>query len=302
MANRGGRGGWGGGGRGRESWGLVPWVKIDGNWHCLLQLSFSASLLTWKFDPFRGGREGQEDSQVTSAREAYEESAGVVDLRQLVGDRDAFGEAAEGLYHVRLEFTDKTAHPCDVSGVYDANRSLTVFHRVLDQNCRSASDKSFSASARECVGIAWVDISNPSSANVRFSAQVNRISEYYKKMNGENKFGESLRVIHVERREESFTSHRSPNILITWRGVDSKTPSSSISDHPRNESCSLSSPTCPMHDNDRAEDLWELIRWKLKHYPQDRGDVIRALSRFSKQKKIEEELSHPPSEHRYCTC
>eukprot|EP01079_Euglenida_sp_SAG-EU17-18_P008850 gene8850-8023_t len=66
-----------------RSYGLLPLIECEGEWHYLAQVSFAAShFLDFKVDPLRG-KEVDSDTTpfATAAREAWEESGGVLDLR-----------------------------------------------------------------------------------------------------------------------------------------------------------------------------------------------------------------------------
>eukprot|EP00762_Andalucia_godoyi_P001986 ANDGO_02544.mRNA.1 hypothetical protein PTSG_09773 len=62
------------------SYGIYPLLKVDNQWHVILQVSFSASLKTFKVDPFRGKQEASEAMQQTASRETKEESCMLLNI------------------------------------------------------------------------------------------------------------------------------------------------------------------------------------------------------------------------------
>lgn len=66
----------------KKSYGLAPWIKINGTPHALLQVSFAAGKLDAKFDPLRGKQDAfDEGAWECATREAFEESGRCIDLR-----------------------------------------------------------------------------------------------------------------------------------------------------------------------------------------------------------------------------
>ena len=68
-----------GGGRGgahsfNPSYGIMPWVLVDGEWYFLVQMGYSSELYNFKVDPLRGKKEPGETDWETAVRECHEES------------------------------------------------------------------------------------------------------------------------------------------------------------------------------------------------------------------------------------
>jgi hypothetical protein len=57
------------------SYGIVPWMNVNGEWYFLVQMGYSSSLYNLKVDPLRGHPEPNESSLwQTAVRECMEES------------------------------------------------------------------------------------------------------------------------------------------------------------------------------------------------------------------------------------
>ncbi|KAG2374824.1 hypothetical protein C9374_010401 [Naegleria lovaniensis] len=105
----------------RNSYGIVPWLFIDGEWHCILQISFSSQLLDVKLDPMRGTPKNKQETPVdTAIRETLEESAHVFDFRKA---KPNFQRLFKGLYHVKIVFDNDQDIETVLSG-FDNNQSI----------------------------------------------------------------------------------------------------------------------------------------------------------------------------------
>ena len=74
--------------------GILPWIRLDGAWYILFQMSLSAPLKTTKANPFRGGRKPGEQIAEAAWRELWEESGHVLDL-QCLRDKYPTDESVE---------------------------------------------------------------------------------------------------------------------------------------------------------------------------------------------------------------
>ena len=107
-----------------RSYGVVPWVRVHGQWFCLLQVSYSAAKWDYKMDPFRGKQEAGESSQSAAVREMDEESCHTLQITAatLKQKRHIF---RDDLFHIPVEF-DGDLEWCRVCEVFDSNRQVLV--------------------------------------------------------------------------------------------------------------------------------------------------------------------------------
>eukprot|EP00743_Colponemidia_sp_Colp-15_P004704 GILK01005068.1.p1 GENE.GILK01005068.1~~GILK01005068.1.p1 ORF type:complete len:366 (-),score=27.65 GILK01005068.1:51-1148(-) len=99
-----------------ESFGVVPWLKVNGKLYCITQLSYSSSLFDVKLDPFRGKAEDTETPFAAACRELYEESANLFLIDGLL-DSD---NHVDRLYHVAFQFVQEDL--MRLVDDYDSNR------------------------------------------------------------------------------------------------------------------------------------------------------------------------------------
>jgi hypothetical protein len=64
----------GGGGGGRDGYGIIPWFHHGHHWYFLTQFGYSSTLHDCKVDPLRGQLEAHETPSKTAVREVKEES------------------------------------------------------------------------------------------------------------------------------------------------------------------------------------------------------------------------------------
>jgi hypothetical protein len=193
------------GGRGRErkagaarrdSFGIVPWVIINGEPHALLQISFSANKVQSmaKFDPMRGRQKHGEAPWECAVREAYEESSGVLNLK---GAAEVRLLEKEKLYHVRLAFAiadgaDLAAATAEqvrgMIGQYPPNRAAIA----------EGHDMEMWAGASEVYGLGWVNMTQAAERPLRFA---NEVRDYVQPMVGRL---DEMPVLCVQREGNKF--------------------------------------------------------------------------------------------------
>jgi len=124
------------------SYGIVPWVKINNTFFVLGQVSVSAFKCDIKVDPFRGKPKDGETRWATAARELWEESAHLLDLRQLRVDHPSHAglfqhPSDNGLFHLSLQFS--------------TTDEFSQFVSQYDRNSAKLGNEK-----QECLGIAFV--------------------------------------------------------------------------------------------------------------------------------------------------
>lgn len=128
-----------------DSFGIVPWVLINGKWHILAQISYSTKFYDVKIDPFRGNQKGDENPAAIAARETKEESAFVLDFTTV---SNLFGKIRK-LYHVLCIFKNEK-EVSEVVKLYNQNRKLIVEGSVYGDTV--------SKGVKEVLGIIWIEL------------------------------------------------------------------------------------------------------------------------------------------------
>jgi ADP-ribose pyrophosphatase YjhB (NUDIX family) len=144
-----------------ESFGIIPWTFINNTWYFLAQMSFSSTHCSFKLDPLRGQKNNNEQPHDAAAREAFEESAHVLDFTRVSAD---FGNHLDNLYHVRVYF-QSAKELRDVVKLYDENREILL------------KDDEAAKYIKEVEGLAWVkwiqaERSAESSSKLRLASQL----------------------------------------------------------------------------------------------------------------------------------
>lgn len=149
----------------------MPWFRVGPLWLVLLQTSYSASLFNWKLDPLRGSQEKGETPWQAAAREAYEESRYVLDLRAtFAAKEDAEPRARPGqeLFHVICSFGQ---------GLESADADLNELLGAFDTNPIHV-DSDDTLRTPETVGLVVTRVGNEEATNLtpltklRFASQV----------------------------------------------------------------------------------------------------------------------------------
>lgn len=101
---------------------------VNGEWHCISQISLSTAKGYFKIDPFRGKREPEDESDAhTAQRETVEESEGLIHLPiDCLPRMDGVG-----LFHVRLKFADVNALR-RISNDFDHNLAMNYDSNFQD--------------------------------------------------------------------------------------------------------------------------------------------------------------------------
>jgi len=176
----------------------VPWVAVNGNFYILSQMSFSSFECDIKMDPFRGKAKGNETPQQVAARELYEESAHLLDLRDVSA---ALKDENKGLYHVFLQLN------CG---------DFAEFASQYDANCNQLKGNE---EVQECLGVAFIPVDlndlyfTIGESSIRLASQMKETLETAQAMVRANK---TIPSICLERKAE--------NGEVTWHGIQSDPP------------------------------------------------------------------------------
>lgn len=294
------------------SYGIVPWIRVNDDWHMLLQISLSSTNKDIKIDPMRGHPNAGELGEECACRETYEESCGTLsmsagDLAHAVKVADVFHAVIEmdleDLESVTKTFDSnisviRAAYPdCDYIKLATSSSSQYDIPTLCD-SAFSPNDLKCISSMTECLGLVFVSVSEIVDGRFEGIRLASQVLNFLYKINLSDL--EAMKAIPMRKRVDG---EQFRHVV----GGDSTTESLSklydklttyISDHDHTPSCHTSSRSSKWRISyNLARDNYSNTVQRLRHIDMKRnyeydGDYI-VLSRTEYDDHV---VNHVPIE------